>query len=133
MIVEVIGEWIGILSANFLPAALKMPRAGFPQGRALSERLELERQRIEDERRRAERALKLELLRQAGEREVSRLRRLGGAALASLFAALFLTTFFGAQSTQKPKDYGQADATENAAISARLPRVMANTSRSSAS
>jgi hypothetical protein len=64
-----------------------------------SERLDLERQRLEDERRRAERALRLELLRQAGDREVSRLRLLGGAALASLFGALFLVTFFGASST----------------------------------
>ncbi len=39
-----------------------------------SERLELERQRAEDDRRRAERALRLELLRQAGEREIGRLR-----------------------------------------------------------
>jgi type VI secretion system protein ImpC len=33
--------------------------------------------------------------------------------------------FFGAQSTQKPKKYDRADATANAAISARLPYIMA--------
>ncbi len=33
--------------------------------------------------------------------------------------------FFGAQTTQKPKLYNQADATANAAISARLPYIMA--------
>jgi type VI secretion system protein ImpC len=33
--------------------------------------------------------------------------------------------FFGAQSTQKPKKYDKADATANAAISARLPYIMA--------
>ncbi len=33
--------------------------------------------------------------------------------------------FFGAQTTQKPKLYNQADATANAAISARLPYMMA--------
>ena len=33
--------------------------------------------------------------------------------------------FFGAQTAQKPKIYDQPDATENAAISARLPYIMA--------
>jgi type VI secretion system protein ImpC len=33
--------------------------------------------------------------------------------------------FFGAQSTQKPKKYSKADATANAAISAKLPYMMA--------
>jgi hypothetical protein len=33
--------------------------------------------------------------------------------------------FFGAQSTQKPKKYDSPDATANAAISARLPYIMA--------
>jgi len=33
--------------------------------------------------------------------------------------------FFGAQSTQKPKKYDRPDATANAAISARLPYIMA--------
>lgn len=33
--------------------------------------------------------------------------------------------FFGAQTAQKPKVYDQPDATENAAISARLPYIMA--------
>lgn len=33
--------------------------------------------------------------------------------------------FFGAQSTQRPKKYGDPDATANAAISARLPYIMA--------
>ena len=84
-------------------AALETPLIGVVVGALReafsrdSERLDLERQRLDEERRRAERALKLELLRQAGEREVSRLRLLGGAALASLFGALFLATFFGAQ------------------------------------
>lgn len=34
--------------------------------------------------------------------------------------------FFGAQSTQKPKKYDRPDATANAAISARLPYIMAS-------
>lgn len=35
------------------------------------------------------------------------------------------SVFFGAQTTQKPKKYDTADATANAAISARLPYIMA--------
>ncbi|MBV1881719.1 MAG: type VI secretion system contractile sheath large subunit [Pseudomonadales bacterium] len=35
------------------------------------------------------------------------------------------SVFFGAQSTQKPKQYTDPDATANAAISARLPYIMA--------
>ena len=34
--------------------------------------------------------------------------------------------FFGAQTTQKPKKYDSPDATANAAISARLPYMMAS-------
>ena len=34
--------------------------------------------------------------------------------------------FFGAQTTQKPKKYDRPDATANAAISARLPYMMAS-------
>jgi type VI secretion system protein ImpC len=36
------------------------------------------------------------------------------------------SVFFGAQSTQKPKKYDTADATANAAISARLPYLLAS-------
>ena len=35
------------------------------------------------------------------------------------------SVFFGAQTCQKPKKYDQAEATDNAAISARLPYIMA--------
>ncbi|TWT63907.1 type VI secretion system contractile sheath large subunit [Rubinisphaera italica] len=35
------------------------------------------------------------------------------------------SVFFGGQTTQKPKKYDEADATANAAISARLPYIMA--------
>ena len=54
-------------------------------------RLELEREQIEAERQRAERALRLELARQAGDREVGRLRFLAGVAAVS-----WLGTFFSA-------------------------------------
>jgi hypothetical protein len=54
------------------------------------QRLELERQQLEAERQRAERALKLELLRQAGDREIGRMRLLAGVALASWLGTLVL-------------------------------------------
>lgn len=54
------------------------------------QRLELERQRLEEERERAERLLRLEWLRQAGEREIGRLRVLAGVALAGWLGTLFL-------------------------------------------
>jgi len=51
-------------------------------------RLELEREQLEAERRRAERALKLELLRQAADREIGRLRLVGGVAAVSWIGTL---------------------------------------------
>jgi len=54
------------------------------------QRLELERQRLEEERERAERLLRLEWLRQAGEREIARLRVMAGVALAGWLGTLFL-------------------------------------------
>ena len=56
------------------------------------QRLEIERQRLEDERLRAERAMRLELLRQSGDREIGRLRLLAGVAAGSFLASLFLVT-----------------------------------------
>jgi hypothetical protein len=55
-------------------------------------RIELERQRMEQDRLRAERAMRLELLRQAGEREVGRLRLVAGVAVVSLLGSLLLIT-----------------------------------------
>jgi hypothetical protein len=46
------------------------------------QRLEIERQRMDEERERVERALRMELLRQTGEREIGRLRVLVAVALA---------------------------------------------------
>ena len=54
-----------------------------------SRRLELEREQLEAEHRRAERLLRLELLRQAGDREVGRLRLLAGLAAGSWLGTLF--------------------------------------------
>src|SRR5205085_5445593 len=63
------------------------------------QRLELERQRIEEERERAERLLRLEWLRQAGEREITRLRVLAGVALAGWLGTLFLVARVAASGT----------------------------------
>jgi len=55
-----------------------------------SRRLDLERELAEAQRQRAERALRLEILRQAGDREIGRLRLLAGVAVASWLATLVL-------------------------------------------
>ena len=55
-----------------------------------SRRLDLEREMAEAERQRAERAMRLELLRQAGEREVGRLRLMAGVAVVSWLGTLLL-------------------------------------------
>jgi hypothetical protein len=55
-----------------------------------SRRLDLEREQVEAERRRAERALQLELARQAADREIGRLRLLAGVSLVSWLGTLFL-------------------------------------------
>src|SRR5690242_16820167 len=51
-------------------------------------RLDLEREHLDAERRRAERALQLELLRQAADREIARLRLIAGADLVVWLASL---------------------------------------------
>jgi hypothetical protein len=56
------------------------------------QRLELERQRLEEERERADRLLRLEWLRQTGEREIGRLRVLAAAALVSWLGSLLLVS-----------------------------------------
>ena len=57
-----------------------------------SRRLEFEREQMEAERQRAERALKLELLRQAGDREIARLRLIAGAGVVGWVGALMMVT-----------------------------------------
>ena len=54
-------------------------------------RLELEREQLERERIRAERMLKIELLRQAGDREIGRLRLMAGVAVASWLGTLLFS------------------------------------------
>src|SRR5437660_12672222 len=55
-------------------------------------RLELEREQLEAERARVEQGLRLELLRQAGEREIGRLRLVAAIAVASWLGTLLLST-----------------------------------------
>lgn len=55
-----------------------------------SRRLDLEREQAEAERQRAERLLRLELLRQAGEREIGRLRLIAAVAVVSWLATLLV-------------------------------------------
>jgi hypothetical protein len=62
-------------------------------------RLELEREHMEAERARAERALKLELLRQAAEREIGRLRVVAGVAVAGWLGTLLFWTRLAGAST----------------------------------
>jgi hypothetical protein len=54
-------------------------------------RLQLERDQMEGERKRAERMVKLDLLRHAGDREIGRLRLLAGVAVASWFGTLLFS------------------------------------------
>ena len=63
------------------------------------QRLELERQRLEEERERADRLLRLEWLRQAGEREIGRLRVLAAVALTSWLGSLLLVARLTANGT----------------------------------
>jgi type VI secretion system protein ImpC len=59
------------------------------------------------------------------DRREAELSKLGFLAL-SHYKGTDYAVFFGAQTTQKPKKYDRPDATANAAISARLPYMMAS-------
>src|SRR3954471_3368883 len=69
---------------NVLVAALK---EAFDRDHA---RLELERAQLDDQRRRADEALRMELRRQALDRELARLRLIGGAALIGWIASVIV-------------------------------------------
>jgi len=64
-----------------------------------SRRLDLEREQIEAERRRAERALQLELMRQAAEREIGRLRLLAGVDIVAWLSSLVVAVRVAGAST----------------------------------
>ena len=69
---------------NVVVAALK---EAFDRDHA---RLELERAQLDEQRRRAEEAMRLELRRQAADRELARLRLIGGAALIGWIASVIV-------------------------------------------
>ncbi len=79
---------------NVVVAALK---EAFDRDHA---RLEMERKQLDEERRRAEESLRLELRRQAADRELGRLRLLAGTALVGWIASIVALAFrMGALST----------------------------------
>jgi hypothetical protein len=88
---EASGRALGGLEARLAGVVVAALKEAFDRD---TRRLELEREQIEAEQQRAERALKLELLRQAGDREIGRLRLLAGVAAASWIGTLLLSLRF---------------------------------------
>jgi hypothetical protein len=82
--VSAIGNQIETRLTNVVVAALK---EAFDRDHA---RLELERAQMEEQRRRAEEAMRMELRRQAADRELGRLRLLAGTALVGWVASVAL-------------------------------------------
>jgi hypothetical protein len=82
------GGALGHLEARLAGVVVAALREAFDRD---TRRLELEREQMESERRRAERALRLELMRQAADREVGRLRLVAGGAIVSWLATLFFS------------------------------------------
>jgi hypothetical protein len=79
-----LADQIEMRLANVVVAALK---EAFDRDHA---RLELERSQLEEQRRRAEEAVRMELHRQNADREIGRLRLLAGAALVGWIASIVL-------------------------------------------
>lgn len=79
-------RWLEARLAGVFVAAL---REAFDRDH---ERLEMERAQVQAERDRAARVLRLELVRQAGDRETGRLRLVAGVAAACWLAALFVVS-----------------------------------------
>src|SRR5262249_45155842 len=86
---EVSGRALGGLESRLAGVMVAALEEAFDRG---TRRLELEREHLEAERARAERALKLELLRQAGDRAIARLRLLAAVAAASWIGTLLLSS-----------------------------------------
>lgn len=83
------GGAFGALEAKLAGVVVSALREAFDRDH---QRMELERAQIEAERQRAERAQRLELLRQAGEREMARSRMVMGVALASWLGTLIIAS-----------------------------------------
>ena len=77
----------GVIEARLTNVVVAALKEAFDRDHA---RLELERAQMEEQRRRAEEALRLELRRQAADREVGRLRLLAGTAFAGWVASVLL-------------------------------------------
>lgn len=78
----------GIVEARLAGVVVAALKEAFDRD---TRRLELEREQANAERERAERALRLELRRQAGDREIGRLRLLAGVAVVSWLGTLFFS------------------------------------------
>ena len=78
----------GIVEARLASVVVAALKEAFDRD---TRRLELEREQATAERERAERALRLELRRQAGDREIGRLRLLAGVAVVSWLGTLFFS------------------------------------------
>jgi hypothetical protein len=85
---EASGRVPGALEARLAGVVVAALKEAFDRD---SRRLELERDQLAVERLRAERALNLEMWRQAGDREIGRLRLLAGVAVASWVGTLFFS------------------------------------------
>jgi hypothetical protein len=77
----------GRLEARLAGVVVSALREAFDRDR---QRLEFERRRVEEERERADRLIRLEWLRQAGDREIGRLRLVAGVAVVSWLGTLLL-------------------------------------------
>jgi hypothetical protein len=82
------GRAIGQLEARLAGVVVAALKEAFDRD---SKRLDFERRQIDSERLRAERALKLELASQAGDREIGRLRLIAAVAVASWLGTLFFS------------------------------------------
>ena len=85
---EAVGRGGSALEARLAGVVVAALKEAFDRD---TRRLELEREQVAMERERAERALRLELRRQAGDREIGRLRLLAGGAIASWLGTLFFS------------------------------------------
>ena len=81
------GGLAGQLEARLTNVVVAALKEAFDRDHA---RLELERAQIDDQRRRAEEAMRLELRRQAADRELGRLRLLAGTALVGWIASVLV-------------------------------------------
>lgn len=83
------GRALGQLETRLTGVVISALKEAFDRD---ASRMELEREQLERERVRAERMIKLDLLRQAGDREIGRLRLMAGVAVGSWIGTLLFST-----------------------------------------